>query len=82
MESPREKGSGVGGYSIKLCSERFRPEVQSKGKSIPLPLYILFLTKGTPFEYLPLKSCTLFIYMLRENKSVRKEVFGPFSCNL
>ena len=29
VESPSEKGRGVGGYSIKLCSERFRPEVQS-----------------------------------------------------
>ena len=29
MESPREKGRGVGGYSIKHCSEWFRPEVQS-----------------------------------------------------
>ena len=26
--SPKEKGGG-GGYSIKLCSERLRPEVQS-----------------------------------------------------
>ena len=37
----------------------------------PVPLNILFLSKGTPFVYLPLKSCTLFMYMLRENKSVR-----------
>ena len=34
VESPREKGEGRGGgwargYSIKLCSERLRPEVQS-----------------------------------------------------
>ena len=29
VESPREKGRGVGGYSIKHCSERFRPEFQS-----------------------------------------------------
>ena len=29
VESPREKGRGVEGYSIKHCSERFRPEVQS-----------------------------------------------------
>ena len=31
VESPREKGEGglVGGYSIRLCSERLRPEVQS-----------------------------------------------------
>ena len=29
VESPSEKGRGVGGYSIKHCSERFRPEFQS-----------------------------------------------------
>ena len=31
VESPREKGEGgwAGGYSIKLCSERLCPEVQS-----------------------------------------------------
>ena len=29
VESPREKGRAVGGYSIKHCSERFCPEVQS-----------------------------------------------------
>ena len=41
--------------------------------------YILFLTKGIPFVYLPLKGCTPFIYLLHENKSVRKEVFRSFS---
>ena len=29
VECLSEKGRGVGGYSIKHCSERFRPEVQS-----------------------------------------------------
>ena len=32
--------------------------------------------------YLILRSCTLFIYLLRENKSVRNEVFRSFSSNL
>ena len=80
--SPREKGVGEGGGGeVKrllkaLFGRGFAP------KSSPLPLYVPFFTKGTPFVYLPLKSCTLFIYLLRENKSVRKEVFRSFSCNL
>ena len=37
VESPSEKGRGVGGYSIKHCSERFRPEVQS-----PTLIYTMF----------------------------------------
>ena len=58
---------GAEGYAIKLCSN-------------PLPLYIPFLTKGTPFVYLPLKKkITLFTYLIHENKSVRKEVFGSFN---
>ena len=44
MESPREKGRGVGGYSIKHCSERFRPEVQS------LTLIYTIFDKRYPFR--------------------------------
>ena len=77
MESSREKGGGGGGYSIKLCSERFRPEVQSL-----ILIYITFWTKGTTFVKLPLKNCTLFTYLLEENKSVRKEVSQSLSCKL
>ena len=44
VESPREKGRGVGGYSIKLCSERFRPEVQS------LTLIYTIFDKRYPFR--------------------------------
>ena len=51
-------------------------------RSSALPLNILFLTKVTLFVYLPLKSCTLFIQLLHENKSPRKEVFQSFSSNL
>ena len=59
-------GRGAGGYAIRLFSNS-------------LPLYIPFLTKGTPFVYLPLKICTLFTYLIHENKSVIKEVFRSFS---
>ena len=72
VESPRDRGRGD--CSIKLCS--LRPKVQS------LTLCIPFLTRGTPFVYLPLKNCTLFIYLLHENKSIRKVVFRLFSSNL
>ena len=48
MESPREKGvgggGGVGGYSIKLCSKRLRPEVQS------LTLIYTIFDKRYPFR--------------------------------
>ena len=44
VESPREKGRGVGGYSIKLCSERLRPEVQS------LTLIYTIFNKRYPFR--------------------------------
>ena len=44
MESPREKGREVGGYSVKLCSERLCPEVQSL-----TPIYTIF-DKGYPFR--------------------------------
>ena len=64
ISSPWE--TGAGGYAIRLCSN-------------PLPLYILYLTKGTPFVYLPLKNCTLFTYLIHENKSIIKEVFRSFS---
>ena len=50
------------GYSIKLCSQRLRPEVQS------LTLKNTILTKGTPFVHLPLKSCTLYICFVRTNR--------------
>ena len=59
-------GEGAGGYAIRLCFN-------------PLPLYIPFLTKGTPFVYLPLIICTLFTYLIHENKLVIKEVFRLFS---
>ena len=74
VESPRKGGRGD--CSIKLCLESLRPEVQS------LTLCIPFLTRGTPFVYLPLKNCTLFTYLLHENKSIRKVVFRSFSSNL
>ena len=46
VESSREKGEGggVGGYSIKLCSERLRPEVQS------LTLIYTIFDKRYPFR--------------------------------
>ena len=44
VESPREKGRGVGGYSIKLCSERLCPEVQS------LTLIYTIFDKRYPFR--------------------------------
>ena len=59
-------GRGAGGYAIRLCFN-------------PLPLYIYFLTKGTPFVYLPSKNCTPFTYLINENKSIIKEVFRSFS---
>ena len=70
-ESPREKGGGGGGVRLlnKALFGEASPQVQS------LTLIYTILTKGIPFVYLALKSCTLFIYLLRENKSVRKEVF-------
>ena len=40
----REKGGGGGGYSIKLCSERLRPEVQS------LTLKYTIFDKRYPFR--------------------------------
>ena len=59
-------GRGAGGYAIRLCSN-------------PLPLCMLFLTKGTLFVYLPLENCTLFTYLIHENKSIIKEFFRSFS---
>ena len=47
VESPREKGGAgrrVGGYSIKLCWERLRPEVQS------LTLIYTIFDKRYPFR--------------------------------
>ena len=44
VESPREKGRVVGGYLIKLCSERLRPEVQS------LTLIYAIFDKRYPFR--------------------------------
>ena len=70
----REKGGGG-----RLLNKALFGEASPRG---PVPLNILFLTKDTPFVYLPLKSCTLLIYLLRENKAVRKEVFRSFSSNL
>ena len=82
MESPREKGGGGGGGKAggRLLNKALLGEASPRGP-VPIPLYILFLTKGTPFVYLVLKSCTLFIYLLRENKSIRQVVFRSFSCN-
>ena len=39
-----EGGGGRGGYPMKLCSERLRPEVQSL-----IVINITFWTKGTTF---------------------------------
>ena len=78
VESPREKGEGWGwveSYSIKLCSERLRPEVQS------LTLKYTIFDKRYPFRVSSIKKLYP-LYLLRENKSVRKEVFRSFSCNL
>ena len=82
VESPREKGVGGGGGGVgeRLLNKALFGEASLRGP-IPYP-YIYYLAKGTPFVYLPLKSSTLFIHLLRENKSVRKEVFRSFSCNL
>ena len=76
--SSREKGEGgggVGGYSIKLFSERLRPEVQS------LTLKYTIFDKRYPFRVSSIKKLYP-LYLLRENKSVRKEVFRSFSSNL
>ena len=78
-KAPREKGEGAGGGE-RLLNKALFGEASPRGP-VPYP-YIYYLAKGTPFVYLPLKSSTLFIYLLRENKSVRKEVFRSFSCNL
>ena len=77
VESSREKGEGggVGDYSIKLCSERLRPEVQS------LTLKYTIFDKRYPFRVSSIKKLYP-LYLLRENKSVRKEVFRSFSSNL
>ena len=68
----RGRGGGVGGYSIKLCSERLRPEVQS------LTLKYTIFDKRYPFRVSSIKKLYP-LYLLRENKSVRKEVFRSFS---
>ena len=69
------RGGGVGGYSIKLCSERLRPQVQS------LTLKYTIFDKTHPFRVSSIKKLYP-LYLLRENKSVRKEVFPSFSSNL
>ena len=46
------------------------------GRLLNKALFLEASPRGpVPFVNLPLKSCALFIYLLRENKSVRKEVF-------
>ena len=80
VESPREKGEGGGGGGGRLLNKALFGEALPRGP-VSYP-YIYYLAKGTPFVYLPLKSSTLFICLLRENKSVREEVFRSFSCNL
>ena len=77
VESPRENGVGVGG---RLVNKALFGEASPRGP-VPYP-YVYYLAKVTPFVYLPLKSSTLFTYLLRNNKSVRKEAFRSFSCNL
>ena len=49
----------------------------SAPKSNPLPFYIPFFQKGTPFVYLLLEKGTPFIYLLM-NKSLKQEVFLSF----
>ena len=71
----RGRGGGVGGYSIKLFSERLRPEVQS------LTVKYTIFDKRYPFRVSSIKKLYP-LYLLRENKSVRKEVFRSFSSNL
>ena len=63
----RGRGGGLGGYSTKLCSQRLRPEVQC------LTLKYTIFAKGIPFVYLPLKGCTLFIYLLLYVRINREE---------
>ena len=80
VESSRKEGGvgegeGVGGYSIKLCSERLLPQVQS------LTLKYTIFDKTHPFRVSSIKKLYP-LYLLRENKSVRKEVFRSFSSNL
>ena len=53
--------------------------LRNKGLFQSLTVNIPFLTKCTPFIYLPLKNCTLFTRLIHKNKSVRKEVFRSFS---
>ena len=67
-------------WGRRLLNKTLFGEASPRGP-VPYP-YIYYLAKGTPFVYLPLKSSTLIIYLLHENKSVRKEVFRSFSCNL
>ena len=71
----RGRGGAVGDYSIKLFSERLRPEVQS------LTLKYTIFDKRYPFRVFSIKKLYP-LYLLRENKSVRKEVFQSFSSNL
>ena len=52
MESSREKGEGGGGRGGRLLNKALFGEA----------------SKGTPFVYLPLKSCTLYICFVRINR--------------
>ena len=77
------KGEGWGGGGGRLLNKA------SFGEASPLRPKVQYLTlkytifdKRYPFRVSPLKSCTLFIYLLHENKSLRKEVFRSFSSNL
>ena len=65
----------MGGYSIKLFSKRLRSEVQS------LTLKYTIFDKRYPFRVSSIKKLYP-LCLLRENKSVRKEVFRSYSSNL
>ena len=67
VESPREKGRGVGG---RLLNKALFGEASTRGP-VSYP-YIYYLAKGTPFVYLPLKSCTLYICFVRINREERR----------
>ena len=56
------------GYSPKIDTGRFRPEVQPL-----IHLYIIFERKGTPFVY-------LLLTMLPLSRIYSLKVFIPFNC--
>ena len=67
VDSSREKGEGLRGG--RLLNKALFGEASPRGP-VPYPLRVSSIKKLYP------------LYLLRENKSVRKEVFRSFSSNL